>query len=533
MPPRPRCDGGRCKPGALALLAAVALLSASCSVSFSVGKATTTTSTAPSTTSTTLPTSSTQPGGGESDGSPPVQPLVWHTCGTFQCSTLVVPVSYSDPHDGTLKLAVIELRSTGAPAAAGDVVLNPGGPGASGVQFLQGAASEFPASLRAKFNLVSFDPRGVGESDPVVCASSAGLRHWIALDPDPATPAAVSSLIAAVKAFDRSCRTPRDVLANLSTAVTARDMDRLRVALGQSKLDYLGFSYGTYLGALYAQAFPSHVGNMVLDGAIDPALGAGPLEIEQADSFEVDLHDFFAWCPTNAICHRELPAGAAVSYGNVIDHLKGGGTLTADLTSALGGVQQATYGVALTGVISSLYTTSYWPYLAEGLAEAASGNGTVLTELAYEYAGFNPNGTAGNLVSANLAVSCLDRPSPPVASLPALAQQFAKTAPDFGPAEAWGSLACNYWPVAPTGRARAVHLPSSLPILVVGSTHDPATPYAWAKALSSELAGSRLLTRTGDGHTGYFSSTCVQGWVDNYLIGGHRPPEGTVCASNA
>ena len=270
---------------------------------------------------------------------------------------------------------------------------------------------------------MSFDPRGVGESDPVVCASPAALRRWIALDPDPGTPAAVSSLIVAVKAFDRSCRMPSDVLASLSTAVTARDMDRLRVALGRSKLDYLGFSYGTYLGALYAQAFPSHVGNMALDGAIDPALGAAPLEIEQANSFEVDLHDFFAWCPTNATCHQELPAGAAVTYGNVIDRLKGGGTLTADLSSALGGVQQATYGVALTGVISSLYTTTDWPYLAEGLAQAASGNGTVLTELAYEYAGFNANGTAANLISANLAVSCLDRPSPPVAGLSALARR--------------------------------------------------------------------------------------------------------------
>jgi pimeloyl-ACP methyl ester carboxylesterase len=528
-----RGGGGRCNGGAPALLAVVALLAASCSVSVSVGKTTTTTSTAPATTSTTLPTSSTQPAGGGPDGSPPVRRLAWHTCGTFQCSTLVVPVSYSDSHDGTIKLAVIELPSTGAVATAGDVVLNPGGPGASGVQFLQGAASEFPAALRAKFNLVSFDPRGVGESDPVVCASPAALRRWIALDPDPGTPAAVSSLIVAVKAFDRSCRMPSDVLASLSTAVTARDMDRLRVALGRSKLDYLGFSYGTYLGALYAQAFPSHVGNMALDGAIDPALGAAPLEIEQANSFEVDLHDFFAWCPTNATCHQELPAGAAVTYGNVIDRLKGGGTLTADLSSVLGGVQQATYGVALTGVISSLYTTTDWPYLAEGLAQAASGNGTVLTELAYEYAGFNANGTAANLISANLAVSCLDRPSPPVAGLSALARQFAKTAPDFGPAEAWGSLPCNYWPVAPTGRATAVHLAKSLPILVVGSTHDPATPYVWAKALTSELAGSRLLTRTGDGHTGYFSSTCVQSWVDNYLLSGHRPPVGTVCASNS
>jgi pimeloyl-ACP methyl ester carboxylesterase len=512
----------------VALAASLSVLVAGCSFSVSIGS----TSSLATTTSTSRVVTSTEPTG-TTGTVPPVTSLSWHACGVFRCSKLVVPISYSHPGDGTLGLAVIELPATSGSGTARDLVLNPGGPGASGVQFLQGSYTEFPAALRAKVNLVSFDPRGVGESDPVQCTTPAGLRAWIALNPDPVTPAAIAAVTAAVKTFDKTCAAsqPADVLANLSTAVTARDMDRLRAALGQAKLDYLGFSYGTYLGALYARAFPTHVGNMVLDGAVDPALSSTALDIEQADSFEVDLHDFFAWCPTNATCAGELPRGAEATYDTVTNRLKGGATLTADLSAAVGGVQQVDYAVALLGVISSLYTTTYWPYLAQGLAQAASGNGNLLTELAYSYAGFNSNGTADNLISSNLAISCLDRPVPPVASYPSLAKQFAKTAPDFGPDEAWGSLPCDYWPVPPTGTAAPIHLSQPLPILIVGSTHDPATPYAWAEALTSQLKGSELLTRNGDGHTGYFSSTCVQTWVDSYVMTGARPPAGTVCAS--
>lgn len=507
---------------ALALTASLAVVGASCAVRSAAGG-----------TGTTSRTPTTPVASGSGGSLPAVTALSWHSCGTtFRCSTLIVPVSYSDAGDGTLALAVVELPATGDPSSAPDLVMNPGGPGASGVQFLEASASAFPAALRREFNLVSFDPRGIGGSDPVVCASPAELRAFIALDPDPSTPAEIAGTIAAVKAFDAACArsVPRDVLANLSTVVTARDMDRLRAALGESKLDYLGFSYGTYLGALYAQAFPGRVGNMVLDGAVDPALSEVATEQQQGLAFEVDLHDFFAWCPTNTQCASELPTPAA-TYHEVIGSLQAGQTLNADIVAALGGDQQVNYGVALTGVISSLYSTNDWPYLAEALAEAASGSGTLLAELAYQYAGFNANGTVENLLSANVAISCLDRPAPPRSSYPSLARLFAKTAPDFGAAEAWGSLECNYWPVPPTGRAAPVHLSESVPILVVGSTHDPATPYAWAQALTSQLEGAELLTRDGDGHTGYFSSTCVQAWVDRYLSTGVRPPKGTVCAS--
>jgi pimeloyl-ACP methyl ester carboxylesterase len=432
-----------------------------------------------------------------------------------------------------LKLAVVELPATGDPATARDLVMNPGGPGASGVQFVEQAYSQFPASLRQEFNLVSFDPRGIGASDPLQCESPAGLRAWIGLNPAPTTTSQISELVAQVKAFDAACaaKLPKAVLANLSTAVVAQDMDRLRVALGQAKLDYLGFSYGTYLGALYAEAFPTHVGALVLDGAVDPLLGATALDQQQSESFEVDLHDFFAWCPTNATCNAELPAGADATYNGVMSKLEAGDNLTAYLNSALGGQQTVDYGVGLEGVIASLYSTSQWPDLAEGLHAAATGDGSYLAAFAFSLAGFQSNGTVSNLISSNTAFQCLDRPSPPVSEYTSLAEQLAKTAPDFGAAEAWSTLPCAYWPVPTTGRAGPLHISQSLPVIVVGSTHDPATPYAWAVALTHQIPGAVLLTRTGDGHTGYFFSSCVRTWVDDFFSTGRLPPKGTVCAS--
>ncbi len=526
--PSERLEINRARPSrlALAVLLACALLAAGCTAasSTSAPSTTTTSTTAPPQPSTTAPPVSTAPS---------TSSLVWRPCGQFRCSSLTVPVSYARPGEGTLGIAVIELPATSDPATARDLVLNPGGPGASGVQFLQSSATTFPASLRAEFNLVSFDPRGIGESDPVVCAGPAGIRKFVALDPEPSTAAEEADVIAAVKSFDAACAAsvPRDVLANLSTEDSAYDMNRLREALGQAKLDYLGFSYGTYLGALYAAAFPSHVGNMVLDGAFDAALGTAALDGQQANAFQVDLDDFFAWCPTNTSCRSQLPGGAETTYRTIMSRLEGGAELTADLPAVLGGTEQVDFGVALTGVIFTLYSTTYWPYLAQALAQAASGNGQLLAELAYNYAGFNENGTVSNLISANIAISCLDRPAPPVSAYPALARRLAATAPDFGPGEAWGSIDCDYWPVPATGKAVPLRLSRPLPLLVVGSTHDPATPYAWAQALTSQLRGSELVTRTGDGHTGYFSSTCVQALVDTYLDSGERPPAGTVCAS--
>jgi pimeloyl-ACP methyl ester carboxylesterase len=443
-----------------------------------------------------------------------------------------VPISYAHPADGSLLLSVVMLPATGAPI--GDLVMNPGGPGVSGVSFLESAGPSFPSEIRQRFNLVSFDPRGIGASAPVDCVSPAGLRRWLAVDPEPVTGAQVAVVVAAVRRFVAGCEahTPRMVLANLDTATTARDLDRLRIALGERKLTYLGFSYGTYLGALYAQEFGSHVRAMVLDGAIDPALGTVQTSIQQAGGLETDLHDFFAWCRTDATCKRELPAGAAIEFRRLTSHLQDGAVLAATPSPAIGS-QPVNLGVAETGIASTLYSPGDWPELAQAVAQGLNGNGTLLAQLADDYAGIEANGSDTNVVSANIAISCLDHASPKgLATYQALARRMGAEDPDFGALEAWGSLVCAYWPVPPTGRAAPVHPSGLAPVLVVGSTRDPVTPYAWAKALAAELPGAVLLTRAGDGHTGYFASACVQQWADRYLVDLRLPPRNTVCRSN-
>jgi pimeloyl-ACP methyl ester carboxylesterase len=284
---------------------------------------------------------------------------------------------------------------------------------------------------------------------------------------------------------------------------------------------------------VYAQLFPTHVRALVLDGALDPALSNNELSLEQAEGFEVDLNDFFTWCTTNSTCHSELPSGA-VGYHQLMGKLESGAeALPAQLQPQFGGNQLVDYGVAITGVLASLYSIDEWPQLAQALQQAEGGNGTDLDAIALSYEGFQPNGSVENIEAANTAVNCLDHPVPTsISEYFQLAQQFAVKAPDFGPLEAWGSLTCAYWPVPPTGTPVPIHAAGAPPILVIGTTHDPATPYEWAQALASQLDSGVLLTRDGDGHTAYFDSTCIQSWADRYLTTLATPPIRTVCQSN-
>lgn len=462
--------------------------------------------------------------------------LHWRTCDTrFQCATLPVPISYRDPALGTIPMAVVRLPAGDHRPGALDVVINPGGPGASGVSFLEQAWQAFPASLRERVNLVSFDPQGVGASEPVRCLSPAGLVAYLELPPAPTSPASLRRLVTATRSFVAGCErsVPADVLAHLATREVAKDMNRLREALGQSKLTYLGFSYGTYLGALYAEQFPTRVRAMVLDGAVDPALGTDQLDAEQAASFEHDLDAFFSWCQT--VSAQSCPlrtTGAAAGYHRLIRELTAGRAIPADLPSGFAGPSTVDLGVAETGVLSALYSVSDWPDLARGIAGALDGDGEILAALALDYLGLEPNGTYSNIVSADTAVSCLDRPTPSsLAAYEALAKKLAAADPDFGAAEAWSTLACLYWPFRPVGRPAPIHAPGTPTILVVGSTGDPATPYSWAVALAEQLDHARLLTRDGDGHTAYFFSACIQHDVDAYLLDLSLPPAGTVCPS--
>jgi pimeloyl-ACP methyl ester carboxylesterase len=342
-------------------------------------------------------------------------------------------------------------------------------------------------------------------------------------------------VIKGAKSYVQGCEreTPSKILDNVSTLDTVRDLDRLRIALGESKLNYFGFSYGTYIGELYAKLFPQNIRTMVLDGVIDPALSITASDQQQAVGFERDLQDFYNWCPTNTTCKTELPKGAKTTLTDLLTQFQHGATVKAKLAAVYGGSTTVNYGVLVTAVIASLYSNQEWPDLAKAISNALHRNGALLAAIAYSYAGLQQNGTYSNMTAANTATNCEDNVVPTtISQYKAIAVKMAKVAPVFGASEAWGTLTCTYWPVHPIAGPAPIVNHSKSTILVIGSTGDPATPYAGAKSVARELGRAELLTRTGSGHTAYLFSSCVRTWTDNYITTQTLPPVGTVCPSN-
>ncbi|HYB86866.1 MAG TPA: alpha/beta hydrolase [Streptosporangiaceae bacterium] len=457
------------------------------------------------------------------------QKLNWQPCDHgFQCARLLVPFDYTRPAWRRFSLPVIKLPATDPARRIGSLVVNPGGPGASGVQYAQAARSEVSAAVRARFDVVGFDPRGVGGSVPAVqCLSGPQLDKYFATDDEPVTKAQLATVVAQSKLFARGCEQhSRALLPYVNTPDAARDMDVLRAALGDAKLTYLGKSYGTYLGTWYAQLFPSHVRALVLDGAVSPEATSLSLDTVQAQGFEVALRSFTADCVRRPSC----PLGrGSVNAG--IARLQGllNRTTSKPLTSMIAG-QSANSAMLLGGVAFALYSKSFWKYLREGLTAAFAGNGTLMVVLADSLVERGPNGHYSNLDDALMAVDCTDRPWPrSLAVWSSAAAAAEKAAPQFGASNVWGSLPCAYWPV-PAVRQMPLRAAGAPPILVVGTTRDPATPFRWAQALAHDLKSGVLLGWNGDGHTAYeMGSTCVNTAVDRYLISLATPRSGTIC----
>jgi pimeloyl-ACP methyl ester carboxylesterase len=431
-------------------------------------------------------------------------------------------------------------------------VINPGGPGGSGIAYALSARSgEFTSGILGRLDIVGFDPRGVGGSDPAVrCMTGPQLDKYFATDEAPVDAAQFATVVSESKLYAARCaRNAADLLSYVGTVNAAKDMDVLRAALGEPALTYLGKSYGTYLGASYAQQFPSRVRAMVLDGAVDPSLTGLQLDVAQAQGFESAFGQFAAWCVTQAGCpFGQLPAGSPA--GSVARAVPGAVSKVAGLLaranrqplgSLLEDGQPANGAMLLTGIAAALYLRQDWPVLKRALSEAFSGDGTVLVELADSLMERNPNGTYSNLSDASMSVDCLDRAWPrSLGPWRAAADAAAKSAPLFGGPIVWGSLPCAYWPVAAAAPAAAT-VPSARaalrggaaearPILVVGGLHDPATPYQWAVALSRRLSSGVLVSWNGDGHTAYMQgSSCVDNTVDAYLLSLRTPRSGTVC----
>ncbi|NSC23112.1 alpha/beta hydrolase [Streptomyces albus subsp. chlorinus] len=530
----------RARRAGAAVLAAAALLLAGCSGGDGSGK----------------PSGDSSKGGTQAGAdAPPLQPLSertpaalrpyydqklsWRSCGMegFECATLRVPLDYGKPGKGprdtahNVKLALARTKpqaGQGRPEG-GSLHVNPGGPGGSAIAYLQQqAALAYPPRVREHYSLVGMDPRGVGRSEPVECLGDRQMDAYTRVDQTPDDKKEAGALSAAYGRFAEGCRKRSGkLLGHVSTAEAARDMDVLRAALGDKKLNYVGASYGTYLGATYAGLFPHRSGRLVLDGAMDPSLDARRVNREQTAGFETAFKAFARDCVGQSDC--PLGTGSVREAGrrlNAFFAKVDREPLKTDSSRTL------TESLATTGVIRAMYDEGSWPALRQALAAGRKGDGTPLLELSDDYYERGPDGSYSNTMFANPAVNCLD--APPAFDDEAEAREavpsFEKASPVFGRGFAWAALNCASWPVDPTGEPHRIAAKGADPILVVGTTRDPATPYRWAQGLAGQLSSGRLLTYKGDGHTAYLrGSDCVDRAVSGYLVQGKPPKDGTTC----
>jgi pimeloyl-ACP methyl ester carboxylesterase len=468
------------------------------------------------------------------------QTPVWGSCSGFvadvsaiptaQCGTVSVPVDYANPQGRQAQLAVIRVPATGA--RLGALMVNPGGPGASAVDAVaQMGPGLAGTELTRRFDLVGFDPRGVGHSTPQVrCRTDAefdAYRRDPMVDYSPAGDAHIESVYQQIA---QGCvdRMGRDFLANVGTASTAQDMDVVRAALGENQLNYLGYSYGTELGATYAERYPDRVRAMVLDGAVDP--GSDPIgeNIRQLAGFQTAFNDYAADCARSTDCPLgQDPTQFVARYHELVDPLVQQPGRTSD-------PRGLSYSDAVTGTVSALYTQRWWAFLTSGLLGLKRGTdpGDLLL-LADNYQRRDQAGHYDNRQDAFRAIRCVDAPYP---TDPAVWADADRRAREAAPFMAYGAFtgfapsdACATWPVPPTSVPHDVTSPGPGKVVVVSTTHDPATPYQAGVELARELDAS-LITFDGTQHTVVFNGdACVDAAVVNFLVDSTAPPADLHC----
>ncbi|MFC9649600.1 alpha/beta hydrolase [Streptomyces sp. NPDC056937] len=460
------------------------------------------------------------------------QKLKWRACGVpgFECATMKAPLDYTKPDGTRIDLAVARKKATGPGKRLGSLMVNPGGPGGSAIGYLQAYAGiGYPAPVRAQYDMVAIDPRGVARSEPVECLTGKEMDAYTQVDQTPDDQAETAKLAASFKKFAQGCQKRSGaILPHVSTVEAARDMDIFRTALGDQKLSYVGASYGTFLGATYAELFPQRTGRLVLDGAMDPSLPARELNRDQTAGFETAFRSFAEDCVKQADC----PLGTT-SVADVSNRMKTFFTTLDAKPVPTGESRPLGESLATTGVIAAMYDESAWPQLRQALGDAMKGDGAALLSLADSYYERDSGGSYANLMYANSAVNCLDLP-PAFDGPEAVAQalpSFEQASPVFGRGLAWASLNCTYWPTKATGSPHRIEAKGAAPIVVVGTTRDPATPYKWARSLAAQLSSGTLLTYNGDGHTAYGrGSDCIDTAINTYLLEGTPPADGKKCS---
>ncbi|MFF5702111.1 alpha/beta hydrolase [Streptomyces sp. NPDC012794] len=475
----------------------------------------------------------------------PVKPLSWGECNAptaaqgsgpapgrdWQCATLDVPLDYAEPEGETIPIALIRAKARRQAERLGSLVFNFGGPGGSGIATLPGAAKEYEA-LRARYDLVSFDPRGVGGSAPVRCEDDRQLDAYYAQDSSPDTPQEEKAYVEGIRTYQEACRAKSGkVLPYVGTENAARDLDRIRQALGDRKLNYFGISYGTELGGVYAHLFPKNVGRAVFDAVVDPSKDAEQGALGQAKGFQLALGNFAQDCVDRGDQCRIQGSTAKEIEANVIKLQK---DLGARPIPGIGG-RRLTESQATNGIAQALYSKELWPLLEQGLDEAEGGQGQLLMALSDALNGRDQNGRYSNIGAANTAINCADsKERYTLEETKARLPRFRSASPVFGDFLGWALLSCTDWPVPGAWRTPDVSAPGSAPILVIGNTGDPATPYEGARTMAERLGkGVGVeLTYKGEGHGAYNSGDkCVQGAVNAYLLDGKVPGAGTVCAA--
>ncbi|WP_420157244.1 alpha/beta hydrolase [Nocardiopsis sp. CNT-189] len=469
------------------------------------------------------------------------QEIDWGACEDgdedFECGAYEVPLDYGDPGGERLEIAV--KRRPAAAEAKGSLLVNPGGPGGSGYDYAGAASSVVGLDVRKHFDVVGFDPRGVARSEPIACLDLEGMDDYLGTDvlsedgdADPAevTDAGVERLEEGGRAFVEGCRERAgDLMMHMGTDSVARDMDVLRAVLGDEELTYLGKSYGTMIGAVYADLFPERVGAVVLDGALDPELDQLEAGIEQASGFETALRAFVEDCQGLPDCPVR-GSGADAGTAWIEDLLEKAGR--EPLEGPPGDDREVGRARAELGIAGALYSEQTWPELRAALAEAdEEGGGAGLLALADAMYGRDDEEEYLNSTSALVAVNCSDAPSPrdPEAYREA-AERAEEEYPLFGASFSWSAMTCAYWPEEAVADRPAPTAEGAAPILVVGTTRDSATPYEWSEKLASTLESGVLLSRDGDGHTGYrMGDGCVDRAVEAYLLEREVPEDGEAC----
>ncbi|MEV8230118.1 alpha/beta hydrolase [Streptomyces sp. NPDC079167] len=460
------------------------------------------------------------------------RPLDWKRCDApeggiepgpaWRCATLAVPLDHAEPDGETIGIALIRKAATEKSERIGSLLFNFGGPGGSGVGILPRAADSY-RELNTRYDLVGFDPRGVAASAGVRCRGDKEQETaHREIDMTPDTPAEEAAFVEDGRDFGAGCeRLSPEVLPHVGTVNAARDMDAIRRALGDEKLSYFGVSYGTELGGTYAHLFPEYVGRLVLDAVVDPTADSVGHARNQATGFQRALENYLK-------DRGQDPAAGTRRTARLLERID-----KDPLPTSSG--RELNGSLAVLGIVAPLYSKSSWPTLTAALDEAENrGTGDGLLQLADSYNGRDAQGHYDTQSHSQRAISCADaRARPTAAEARALLPEFRELSPVFGPFLAWDTAGwCAGWPVEGEHDTPEVSAPGAAPILVIGTTGDPATPYEGARRMADELGEGVgvMLTNKGEGHGSYGGSTCVTSLVDSYLLDGKVPADGRTCS---